>query len=167
MIRRASPWQGVFWWAAVGVLWVAALWRVPHVLGGPWMPDGLLLALLAWAFAQKAQPSAMSALGRGAAVGGLKDLISSGPFGGWLVVYAVTAWLATRAARTIARDDAWSQVLWVAVFSLGTIVAQAIWLSAHGDGVTGGAVFRSFWFASPVATGLASLALFPLIKRVS
>lgn len=165
-MKRSPPWHGLAWWVVVGGLWLAALWRAPG-FPGPWMPDGLLLALLGWTFAQRSWPTGISALGRGAALGGLKDLISSGPFGGWLVIYAATAWLATQAARTIARDDAVSQVLWVAVFSLGTIAAHAGWLSLHGEGATGVALFKSFWLASPVATGLASLLLFPVVKRVS
>ncbi|MBI4227762.1 MAG: rod shape-determining protein MreD [Candidatus Omnitrophica bacterium] len=158
--------SSVRWWALVGLLWVAALWRAPG-LPGPWTPDWLLLALLGWAFAQRSLPSSASAIGRGAVVGGLKDVASSGLFGGWLVVFAGAAWLATRGARAIARDDAVAQIAWVAVFAGGTIAAQAIWLGLQGDGAIGIAVVTQYGLASPVATGLSSLVIFPLVKRAA
>jgi len=163
--RPPAPWRGPAWWGVVVLVWLAAFWRVP-ALPDAWTPDGLLLALLGWAFAQRALPSGSSAAGRGALVGGLKDLASSGPFGSWLVVYAAAAWLAARAARTIAREEPVTQVVWVAVFALGTIAAHAGWLVLRGEGALAPALLGTFGLSGSLATGVASLLVFPLIKRV-
>ena len=153
------------WWGLVGLLWIAALWRLP-ALPDPWRPDGLLLALLGWAFAQRSLPSWTTAVGRGAVLGGLKDLASSGPFGSWMVIFAGTAWLAARGTRTIARDDPVTQVMWVALFAAGTIAAQALWLSVRGEGAIALALLGLFGLPSAAATGVASLLLFPMLRRV-
>lgn len=163
--RPPAAWRGPAWWGVVVFLWLAAVWRVP-ALPSAWMPDGLLLALLGWAFARRSPSSGASAAGRGALVGGLKDFASSGPFGSWLVIYAVACWLATRAAGTIAREEPITQVVWVAVFALGTIAAHAGWLILHGDGVLAPALLGTFGLSASLATGVASLLVFPVIRRV-
>ena len=154
------------WWMLVGVVWVAALWRVP-ALPGPWgAPDGLLLMLLAWAFAPRAPRPSWGPFGLGACVGTLKDVASSGPMGSWLLVFAVTAWLATRIAGIIARDHPFSQLLWVGLFASSTLVVYAALVGLRGEWSLAGSLLVYFWMPSTVTTALASLAVFPLLRRL-
>lgn len=155
----------VKWWGFVALVWAAALWRLSP-LPEPWVPDGLLLALLGWVFAQRALPSWSSSVGHGAVLGGLKDLAGSGPFGGWLLVFAAAAWLTSRGARTIARDVPTTQVVWVAFFAAGTIAAYAGWLAVCGDGAMTPALVWVFGLPSALATGAASLLVFPIVRRL-
>lgn len=153
------------WWGAVGLLWGAALWRFPP-LPGPWgVPDGLLIALLAWAFAHREPVPPTTALRMGGLLGILKDLAGGGPFGAWGAILAGTAWLATRGARTIARDHPWAQLLWVTAFALGTELAYAALLGVAGSPRAAGALLGYFLIPSALATALVSLGLFPLLKR--
>ena len=78
MRRPPAWWRGPLWWGFAALMWVAALWRLSP-LPEPWMPDALLLALVGWVLAQRALPSWSSSVGRGAVLGGLKDLAGSGP----------------------------------------------------------------------------------------
>ena len=152
MIRR------LLWGAAVLAAWLAALWRCPA--------DLLLLLLLAWAFAHRAPPAPLGPLWVGACLGGMKDLASSGPMGIWLVVFAATAWMATRIAGIIARDHPVPQLLWVGLFAAGTTVAYALLLGARGAWPMAGPLVVYWAVPSAVVTALASLALFPLLRRL-
>ena len=165
MRRPPAWWRGPLWWGFVALMWVAALWRLSP-LPEPWMPDALLLALVGWVLAQRALPSWFSSVGRGAVLGGLKDLAGSGPFGGWLVVFAATAWLTSQGARTIARDVPITQVLWVALFTAGATIAYAGWLAVCGQGAMALPLVWVFGLPSALATGAASLVLFPLVRRI-
>lgn len=128
------------------------------------MPDVLLLALLAWAFAQKATPSWPKTIRVGAILGVLKDLATGGPFGAWTTVFAGTAWLATRGARTIARDHPVAQLWWVTVSAAATVLGYAVLLGLRGDGALVFSVMMACLLPSALLTGAASLILFPALK---
>jgi len=154
------------WWLTISALWLAALWRIP-TLPGPWgVPDGLLLALLAWAFAWRTSVSWTVPMGTGALMGGLKDLASGGPGGSWLLIFAGTAWVATRSARLIVRDHPLAQVVWITVFAMGTILAHAMLLVLRGERMMAGPLVGYFLIPSALATALTSLLLFPLLRRI-
>lgn len=154
------------WWGFIALLWWSALWRRP-ALPGPWgVPDGLLLALLAWVLSRRGTVTTSAALWVGAGFGALKDAAGSGPFGGWVVIFAVTAWLAARADRTIARDHPVPQFLWVTLCAMGTVAAYAALMAVRGEAGLAWALAGYFLIPSAVLTALAGLVLFPLCQRL-
>ena len=147
-------------------LWLAALWRIPS-LPGPWgVPDGLLIAVLAWALRPRRSRSGVTPLWVGATLGLLKDLASGGPFGLWTAIFAVTAWVAHRASRLIEQDHPVTQGAWVAVFAAGATLAYAAFLALQGNGGVAGAVLWYFLLPSALATAVVSLGLFPILRRL-
>lgn len=152
-------------WFAVGLLWVAALWRIPP-LPPPWgPPDGLLVAMLAWTLTRRPEPSWQRATAVGALIGALKDAATGGPFGLWTMVFAATSWLATRNAHMIARDEPVVQFLWITAFAMGTILAYALVMGLRGEGPLAFGIIASFLIPSSLVTGAAGLILFPLLSR--
>lgn len=143
-----------------------AWWRVP-ALPGPWgVPDGLLVVLLAWILTRRMAISAPAVLGTGAGLGALKDLAGSGPFGAWLAIFAVTAWLAARADRAIARDHPLAQGVWLAMCAFGTTVAYAGLLGCRGEGQMALALVVYFGIPSAVATALGGVLAWPSLRWV-
>lgn len=147
-------------------LWFAALWRVPS-LPGPWgVPDGLLIAVLAWALLPRRARSGSAPLWVGAALGMLKDFASGGPFGLWTAIFAITAWVAREASRSIEQDHPLTQGAWVAVFAAGTTLLYAAFLALRGDGGVAGALLWYFLIPSSLATAVVSLGLFPILRHL-
>ena len=159
--------NGLAWWIVVGLLWWAALWRWPSLPGPFGVPDGLLVALLAWVLARPERATSGNApFWMGAVLGALKDVASSGPVGGWTAIFAATAWVAARSQHLIARDHPVAQLGWVTLFALGTVLAYSALAGVRGEGTLALHLATTFSIPSALTTALSSLGLFPLIRRI-
>ena len=148
----------------LGLFWWAALWRIP-ALPGPWgTPDLLLLGVLAWGLIPHPAASLWVTFGVGAGVGFLKDLASGGPLGAWTAIFAVTAWLVTRSARTMASDHPLTRGLWLFLFAMGTIAGYALLLGFRGAWAMAGGLLGYFLVPSALATALAGLVIVPWLQ---